>query len=645
MNAADGSAIIMGAVNLMDLVGLTGGIKNSEIALPEFQRPAVWKIAEKKELVVSLCMGIPIGSFLIWEYDFNHLNHKDTKIRAFTGQSLNKSKVKYILVDGQQRLNTLFSLVNSDFGSQFKVEFRQVKKGFFRPVITKIAIDKRTKLLDLESINEKCEIQIKELANLSVTGVINKLDDGPKKVAEKFRTSLKQTVVATHFFDVTKDRKWISFVYQVSNLAGKSLTKQDYAEAALSFVYPDLPEKVKSFVENSNNELFKDKINREFVYRCMLDDIYGDTRFDTCKKLGLDVLNPRIINPITKVEKQLTPNIVSNSLRSVKDSITKIIDLLKGSWKLDSSKPLLLNELLIMSSWYRANYPVSGTPPAAKEIGKMSKWMMISMALKPTTGGNTQKAATECCILARSSIDPWTDIKKTLGLRQLKPSDLGDSSKESSSAPKGETKTKVPTYSMIFHMFIISLYHSKAKDILDSSPINALTRKNLQIDHFYPKSKLKLIPSLKLRKDHLANYVLMKSWSNNTKQVTMPDEIIDKMKKWPKVVGGTQKDSFKAHCIPLVKSSGEWIKNADTRFNSLDTEIKIVKAANKKLKDVTLAKTTRTTWEEKKKTAEGNIKTLEKSLATDYTNFLNYRRKAMKDRINDYLNHIEKHGL
>ena len=92
---------------LRELIGL---VNRSEVALPEFQRPQVWGESEKRELVISLCVKIPIGSFLLWEYNAQHDNHQLTKLRKFENVELDEARVKYLLIDGQQRLSFLSSL-------------------------------------------------------------------------------------------------------------------------------------------------------------------------------------------------------------------------------------------------------------------------------------------------------------------------------------------------------------------------------------------------------------------------------------------------------------------------------------------------------------------------------------------------------
>ena len=127
MEQFNGDNIEAGHPNLIRLGVLINGIKNSKIALPEFQRSQVWSANEKKELVISMCLKIPIGSFLLWEFEDDVDVHKDTELRAFPKQNLDKRSVDFLLIDGQQRLSFLSELEDSEFAEQHYVRFIQTK--------------------------------------------------------------------------------------------------------------------------------------------------------------------------------------------------------------------------------------------------------------------------------------------------------------------------------------------------------------------------------------------------------------------------------------------------------------------------------------------------------------------------------------
>lgn len=72
-----------------------------QLALPHFQRGHVWGSRDKAELFESLRDRTPIGTFLLWE----------SETPAEHGQALLEAKgpLRYLVIDGQQRLSTMIS--------------------------------------------------------------------------------------------------------------------------------------------------------------------------------------------------------------------------------------------------------------------------------------------------------------------------------------------------------------------------------------------------------------------------------------------------------------------------------------------------------------------------------------------------------
>jgi hypothetical protein len=89
----------------MTIRELIDGIEKLDLVLPEFQREYVWEKEQAKQLIVSLFKGYPTGSLLFWKTD----NPPDIKNNA-----VNKDKIgtTMVILDGQQRLTTLYLFVN-----------------------------------------------------------------------------------------------------------------------------------------------------------------------------------------------------------------------------------------------------------------------------------------------------------------------------------------------------------------------------------------------------------------------------------------------------------------------------------------------------------------------------------------------------
>lgn len=74
-------------------------ISNGEIAIPEIQRPFVWKGRQVRDLIDSLYNGYPTGYLIIWQ---------NPNVKLKNGES---SLGKKILIDGQQRVTALMTAI------------------------------------------------------------------------------------------------------------------------------------------------------------------------------------------------------------------------------------------------------------------------------------------------------------------------------------------------------------------------------------------------------------------------------------------------------------------------------------------------------------------------------------------------------
>ena len=76
---------------------ILGYVENSQISIPEIQRPFVWKGEEVRALIDSLYEGYPIGYLIVWQ-------NSQVRVRNF-----GKGGTKKILIDGQQRVTALMA--------------------------------------------------------------------------------------------------------------------------------------------------------------------------------------------------------------------------------------------------------------------------------------------------------------------------------------------------------------------------------------------------------------------------------------------------------------------------------------------------------------------------------------------------------
>lgn len=86
---------------------LVDKVLTKELALPEMQRRYVWNAVKVRDLVDSLYRGYPSGTILVWDAEPT-LEERSLQVSGV--QNIEQSS-RYLLLDGQQRLTSLTSLL------------------------------------------------------------------------------------------------------------------------------------------------------------------------------------------------------------------------------------------------------------------------------------------------------------------------------------------------------------------------------------------------------------------------------------------------------------------------------------------------------------------------------------------------------
>lgn len=121
------------------LVHLVEEIKHGKIALPDIQRPFVWSAAQVRDLFDSMYRGYPVGTLMFWETGV------DVGVRQVGGGE-NDGVARLLIVDGQQRLTSLFAVLTGRPVLDNRYRQRQIRIAF-RPEdetfeVTDVAIER-----------------------------------------------------------------------------------------------------------------------------------------------------------------------------------------------------------------------------------------------------------------------------------------------------------------------------------------------------------------------------------------------------------------------------------------------------------------------------------------------------------------------
>lgn len=98
-------------------------IKHGNIALPDIQRPFVWKDAQVRDLFDSMYRGYPVGTLMFWE------TGAEVGMKPVGGHERDKV-AKLLIVDGQQRLTSLFAVLTGEAVLTQKFEEKHIRIAF-----------------------------------------------------------------------------------------------------------------------------------------------------------------------------------------------------------------------------------------------------------------------------------------------------------------------------------------------------------------------------------------------------------------------------------------------------------------------------------------------------------------------------------
>ena len=106
-------------------------IDRGDVALPDIQRPFVWSNRKVRDLLDSMFKGFPVGYLLFWA------TGAEVGARTIGVDNKDESIPRWLIVDGQQRLTSLYSVftghpvVREDYTeSRIRIAFRPRDASF-----------------------------------------------------------------------------------------------------------------------------------------------------------------------------------------------------------------------------------------------------------------------------------------------------------------------------------------------------------------------------------------------------------------------------------------------------------------------------------------------------------------------------------
>lgn len=333
------------------------------LQIPPFQRDKVWENKQRLDLFDSLKNGYPIGSILLWKPEEKNLFEGRDKIGCYT-VTPEQNKDTFYILDGFQRLSTLFaSLTNpqktnlvydeEEQKKNFFVCYDLDKEEFFVPRTTKIETHQIPiyQLIDTRA-SFNFERQLYKSQQYTETTITTYLD----KYAHLGSTFIDYSLPTIEIIGGTIEEA--VEIFSRVNSKGSTISS-DWMVSALSYNKEQnfrLGTVIDSLLEELRVYNFHE-IKRDIIFQCITNS-FGKVFFDQSSKIEQLARRADFIEVVQKTA----------------ESIKKSVQFLYEELLVVSSKLLPYNIQLIFVTDFFNKIP----QPNAKQLEKLKQWFWIS---------------------------------------------------------------------------------------------------------------------------------------------------------------------------------------------------------------------------------------------------------------------------
>ena len=508
--------------------------KDGGFWLPNIQRPFVWKEEQTERLFDSILREYPISTLLVWKTKssikrrkFIQNYRKKQKLSDF--YVLEDSKIKMLVLDGQQRLQSLFiglkgsyegkelylDILSGDLTQpddiRYKFKFMEKEKVKF-PWI---------KFKDIVFSNGEYDEISERLIDKSGTDLTREQERRVRRNVSKIIRifTSDETLIYQELDSVDNEEAYteddVVEIFIRANSGGTVLGKSDLLFSLLSASWSESDEKMEELLEDLNNTGYQ--FNRDFVLK-------------TC----LSLLDKGAAYNVSKFRDETTREAISDKWDDISNAIKDVKDFLYGKTYLRSDKALTSYLGLIPVIYFRYHFKNQWN-----SVKKLDEYILRTLLTGAFSG--SPDTVIDRCIDA---------IKKS---QDFKVHDLFDAIRRSGRNLQidEETILELSYGSKNIHL-IFNLWYK------DFSYHPAFVNNQPQVDHIFPQSALKTIKNVNSTtgrkvlayraedRDQIANCMLLTQRENGSggKGATLPEE-------W---FNGKSDDYLDMHLIPRDKN-------------------------------------------------------------------------------------------
>ena len=389
----------------MAIKDLISDISSGNLVLPEFQREYVWTREQAKQLLVSLTKNYPVGGVLLWK------TQEPPELKN-VGELPKMLGTLQVLLDGQQRLTTLYMLITGSIPPYYREEdikndirdlYINLEDGDFQ-YYQPIRMRDNPRWVSVIECFGSGQIEIVHMAQSicqdasKLPNVIQLLFDNLTRLRNIVNVDLPiQLVPADASLDQAID------VFDRVNSLGTRLTQAELALTHVTGKWPYARRAVKGKID-------------EFTPRQFYFDLTFMTRALVCAVTGHALFEHIHTSPLPELKAGWT---------RLSDALDYIVNLLAGRAHIHSTQDLsTLNALVPLIQYLRLN---DGRFPSDEEIRRALRWFYIAQIHQRYTGQADNRLEHDVTIVRREP-SPWASLLEQIvdqrGRIDVKPDDF-----------------------------------------------------------------------------------------------------------------------------------------------------------------------------------------------------------------------------
>jgi hypothetical protein len=448
-------------------------IDMANMALPEFQRGYVWNRKQVRGLMQSLYKRYPVGSLLVWT--------TEGQTTAMRGEAPGSGRVVKLLLDGQQRITSLYGIMRGH-----APRFFQGSASAF----TDLYFDLRSETFEfygpVKMRDDPLWVNVSELFKTELQPWFTKMSelevDGETQALYLARLNLILGIrdIDLHLEEITGADKSLDDVVDIFNRVNSGGTKLSQGDLALARICADWPE-AREVMNNRLNGWAEEGFNfpLDWLLRVTNATLTGEAKFTVLRELGAEE--------------------IKTGLESSSALVDHLLNLIAGRLGLDHDRVLSGRYAFPIMARFLSQHPSS---PDTATQDQLLFWYVHSFMWGRHTGSTESTLNQDLHALDEGGLDRLIEVlRRSRGDLVVRPEDFGGSERGARFYPL---------------LYLLSRIGG-ARDLGSGNELSAhllgkLSR--LELHHVFPKAMLQEASHERGERNALANFCFLTQETN-----------------------------------------------------------------------------------------------------------------------------------